>query len=355
MKKQYKNLILLVMTLTLLITLVGCTSDSAGQTDGSQDSLALPEEINFGYLRVPNDETLAITEGLFHAYFEDKGIKCNFITFDSGVQANKALASGSIDFATMGNTNAIIALAKDIDVEMIWIHEVLGEIEALAVKNDSGINTVEDLEGMKIATPFASTSHFVLLNVLKEAGIDDKVELLDMKTPEIVAAWERGDIKAAYTWQPSLGKLLEDGKMLVSSEDMAKKGYITANVEVVRTEFAEKYPELVADFITGLAKAGDMYRQDPEKAGDLIAKELEIDVEDALLQMRGSIWCSREELLGDNYFGVSGQSGEFATIMKDTADFLEEQGSVDESPSIEVFNKFVNPLYIEKSLEKYSE
>ncbi len=31
-----------------------------------------------------------------------------------------------------------------------------------------------------------------------------------------------------------------------------------------------------------------MYRQDPEKAGDLIAKELEIEVEDALLQMRGS-------------------------------------------------------------------
>ncbi len=355
MKRMYRNVLLLAFIVALMISLAGCGGNSTDQSNTSQDTAALPEEINFGYLRVPNDETLAITEGMFDAYFADKGIKCNFITFDSGVQANKALASGSIDFATMGNTNAIIALATDIDVEMIWIHEVLGEIEALAVKNGSGIEKVEDLEGMKIATPFASTSHFVLLNVLKEAGIEDKVQLLDMKTPEIVAAWERGDIEAAYTWQPSLGKLLEDGKMLVSSEDMAKKGYITANVEVVRTEFAEKYPELVADFITGLTMAGDLYREDSEKAGELIANELEIETEDALLQMRGSIWCTREELIEDSYFGVSGHSGDFATIMKDTSDFLKEQGSIDESPSIEAFNDFVNPLYIEKSLEKYSE
>lgn len=350
MKNLNKKLILVMMMILLLVTLTACGDES----DTSQESSGLPKEINFGYLRVPNDETLAITEQLFDEYFTEKGIKCNFITFDSGVQANKALASGSVDFATMGNTNAIIALATGIDVEMIWIHEVLGEIEALAVKNDSGIETVADLEGMKIATPFASTAHYVLLNVLKEAGIEDKVQLLDMKTPEIVAAWERGDIKAAYTWQPSLGKLLEDGEMLVSSADMAEKGYITANVEVVRTEFANKYPELVADFITVLSAAGDMYREDPENAAELIANELEIEAEDALSQMKGSIWCTREELLEDNYFGVSGNSGDFARIMKDTSDFLKEQGSIDESPSKEAFDNFVNPLYIEKSLEKES-
>lgn len=350
MKYLNKKLILVIMMMVLLMTLTAC----GGQSDTSEESSGLPKEINFGYLRVPNDETLAITEQIFDEYFTEKGIKCNFITFDSGVQANKALASGSVDFATMGNTNAIIALATGIDVEMIWIHEVLGEIEALAVKNGSGIETVEDLEGMKIATPFASTAHYVLLNVLKEAGIEDKVQLLDMKTPEIVAAWERGDIKAAYTWQPSLGKLLEDGEILVSSADMAEKGYITANVEVVRTEFANKYPDLVADFISVLSEAGDMYREDPENAAELIANELEIEADDALSQMRGSIWCTREELLEDNYFGVSGNSGDFSSIMKDTSDFLKEQGSIDESPSKEAFENFVNPLYIEKSLEQDS-
>jgi taurine transport system substrate-binding protein len=353
MKRMLKKLFTAVLIGTLMATLVACGNNAAsGNT--SEESVELPEEINFGYLRVPNDETLAIAEGIFDEYFTEKGIKCNFIIFDSGVQANQALASGSIDFATMGNTNAIIALARDIDVEMIWIHEVLGEIEALAVKDGSGIETMDDLVGMQVATPFASTSHYVLLNALKEAGIEEDVQLLDMKTPEIVAAWERGDIEAAYTWQPSLGKLLEDGSMLVSSADMAEKGYITANVEVVRKGFAEQYPELVADFITCMTKAGDMYREDPEKAAESIAAELEIEADDALMQMRGSIWCTPEELNGADYFGTIENPGNFAVIMKDTSDFLMDQSSIDNSPSGEAFNDYVNPAYIEMYLENNS-
>lgn len=352
MTKLFKRILSIVLVVIIVGSLVACNTDSEKSTEKPETVSSLPEEINFGILRVPNDETLSIAEGLFDKYFTEKGIKCNFIVFDSGVDANKALASGSIDFATMGNTNSIIALSKEMQVEMIWIHEVLGEIEALAVKNDSGINKIEDLSGKKIATPFASTAHYILLNALKEAGIQDQVQLLDMKTPEIVAAWQRGDIQAAYTWQPSLGKLLEDGKMLVSSKEMADKGYITANVEVVRKEFAKKYPDLVSDFIACLTEAADIYRQDPEKAADIIAKELEITKEDALLQMQGSTWHTPEELLGEDYFGTSEAPGAFAVIMKDTSDFLQNQGSVENSPSQEVFNDYVNPFYIEKYLEK---
>lgn len=352
MIKLFKGIFLIVLAVILVGSFVGCGTNSEKSTEIPENSSSLPEEINFGILRVPNDETLAMAEGLFDKYFTDKGIKCNFIVFDSGVDANKALASGSIDFATMGNTNSIIALSKEIEVEMIWIHEVLGEIEALAIKNNSGIDKIEDLSGKKIATPFASTSHYILLNVLKEADIDDQVQLLDMKTAEIVAAWERGDIKAAYTWQPSLGNLLQDGKILISSKDMADKGYITANVDVVRKEFANKYPDLVSDFIACLAEAADIYRQNPEAAAAIIAEELEITKEDALLQMQGSTWHTPEELLSQDFFGTSEKSGAFAAVMKDTSDFLQDQGSIENSPSQEEFNDYVNPLYIEKYLEE---
>ena len=351
MRSAFKKLMAVLLVGIMAISLAACGKTAKEANVVVKSSKSLPKEINFGILRVPNDETLAIAEGLFDKYFKEKGINCNFIVFDSGVDANKALASGSIDFATMGNTNGIVAKSLGIDVEMIWIHEVLGEIEGLAVKNNSGINKIEDLEGKKIATPFASTSHYSLLNALKKAGIEDKVQLLDMKTPEIVAAWDRGDIDAAYTWQPSLGNLLKNGKMIISSEDMAKEGYITANVDLVRKEFANQYPELVADFISCLTEAANIYRENPEKAAEIVAKELEITKEDALMQMKGSIWVTPEELVGKNYFGTSEKTGAFATIMKDTSDFLKDQGSIKNSPSQEEFNEYVNPLYIEKSIE----
>ena len=353
MKNSFLKKLSVVLMISLLVfSLAGCGNEQTAQNENEE---ALPDEINFGILRIPNDETIAIAEGYFDKYFAEKGIEVNTTVFDSGAEANQALASGSIDFATMGNTNAITALSRELNVEMVWLHEVLGDNEALAVKNGSGIEKIEDLKGLRVAVPFASTAHYILLNVLKEAGIEDQVQLLDMQTAEIVAAWERGDIQAAYSWQPTLAKLLDNGRALITSEDMAEKGYITANVEVVRKKFSNQYPHLVADFITAMAEAGDIYREDPQKAAEIVSNELGIEPEVALHQMRGTSWKTREELLSEDFFGTKENPGNFAKVMKDTSDFLQDQGSIEDSPSQKEYNEYVNPEYIKMSLENEEE
>lgn len=352
MKRYLKTIITILVLTILIISLMGCSINLGVSTQEHGPDASLPQKINIGILRVPNDETIAISKNIFDKYFIDKGIECNFIVFDSGVDANKAFASGSIDFASMGNTNAIVALSTGLDVEMIWLHEVLGEIEALAVRDGANINRIEDLTGMKIATPFASTSHYVLLNALKVAGIEDKVQLLDMQTTDIVAAWDRGDIDAAYTWQPSLGKLLEnDGKVIISSEDMANQGYITANVKLVRKEFAQKYPELVASYIACLEEGARVYRGSPNEGANIVAKELQIKPEDAISQMNGALWISAEEQLKKDFLGTTNSVGNFSMIMKDTADFLAQQNFINKVPSQEAFNEFINSSYIQRAIQ----
>ncbi len=344
MKKKITKRILILIIAVIMITLAGCQSKgTVGET---------ATKINVGYLRVPNDEMVAKTTGIFDKYFTEKGIECNFIVFDSGVDANKALASGDIDFATMGDTNGIIAFSRGLDVELVWIHEVLGKIEALAVKNDLNISRAADLKGKVIATPFASTSHYSLLNYLKDEGIQDEVQLMDMQTSDIVAAWERDDIQAAYTWQPTLGQLLKNGTVLVSSEEMANKGYVTANVCLVNKTFSDQNSELVADFIKCLSEGGDAYRSNPEQSAAAVAKELGISTEEALAQMEGSKWLTPEEELSSEYMGTPGSPGDFAKIMKDTADFLQLQKSIDVVPSQEEFDQFINSEYLELSLKK---
>ena len=61
-------------------------------------------------------------------------IKTNFIVFDSGVDANKALASEVLTLPWVIPMQ--LCLSRKLKVEMVWIREVLGEIEALAVKNN---------------------------------------------------------------------------------------------------------------------------------------------------------------------------------------------------------------------------
>jgi taurine transport system substrate-binding protein len=336
--------IAVIFTLALLMTIIpaSCQKDPSAQW---------PDQINIGYLRVPNDETIAKAESFFEQYFSDKGIRCSFIVFDSGVDANKALLSNSIDFATMGNTNAIIALATGIDAELIWIHEVLGQAEQLVVRKGIGIEKIEDLAGQQVATVFASTAHYSLLNALRDAGIEDQVELLDMQTPDIVAAWERGNIDAAYTWQPTLQTLLDEGISLVTSEEMAERGVVTANVLLARKAFTERYPQLAVDFISALANAGDVYRTDPDEAAKIAGEELEIPASMARDQMLGSRWLTPQEELSQDFLGTSDEPGHFVQVMYDTAQFLAEQQSIQAVPSYDDFAAFVNPEYVEQALQ----
>lgn len=311
----------------------------------------LPDEITIGFLRVPNDEAIAKQKGYIDDFFAQKNIAVRYIIVDSGVEANKAFASHSLDFASMGNTNGIVALSKKLDTELVWIHEVLGSIEGLAVRKNKGIESVADLKGKKIATTFSSTSHYILLNVLKAAGIERDVQVIDMLTVDIVAAWERGDIDAAYTWEPSLSRLVKSGgKILVNSEDMAQKGFITANVGLARKSFARQYPELITGLLSALGKGATLFKESREEAILAASQELELPKATVESQMNGSIWLGFENQIDSKYMGTNALPGNFVAVMKDTADFLKTQGSIDVAPSFDEFAEFINSSYVENAI-----
>ena len=80
------------------------------------------------------------------------------------------------------------------------------------MRNGSGIKKPADLKGKKVGVPFVSTSHFHLLVALEQIWHinPSEVKILNMQPPQIVAAWERGDIDAAYVWHPALAELEEE-------------------------------------------------------------------------------------------------------------------------------------------------
>ena len=58
--------------------------------------------------------------------------------------------------------------------------------------------------------PFVSTTHFHTLFALEQFGIaPSDVQILNMQPDAIAAAWERGDIDAAFVWDPALGRIPE--------------------------------------------------------------------------------------------------------------------------------------------------
>lgn len=343
--KRVKKILMSITATILTVAMVSCSSSGSNKNGGSKSGDI--EVVNIGTQQMPNDEGIAKANKYFE---EEMGVEINLVEFDSGRDVNTALLSGSIDFGLLGSSPATLGIASGTDVELIWIHEVLGTVESLAVKNDSSINDIKDIVGKKIAVPFASTAHYSLLNALKLNNIaETDLTLLDMQPADIYAAWQRGDIDGAYVWEPTLSSLLEDGKILLSSEDMADQGVITANVEVVRKEFAEAHPDLVVKYIKALNKGVNLYKDNKDEAITTVSEALNITEEDAKGQMEGSIWLSVEEQLSSEYFGTSESKGDLVESVIDTAKFLYDQKSIDSLPDNSVFEDAVNPYYIEEA------
>ena len=83
--------------------------------------------------------------------------------------------------------------------------------------------------------------HYLLLKALSDAGVNpSSMKILDLRPADIAAAWARGDIDAAWYWEPNLDKAVKrGGEIFITSGDMEKRGYPTWDVGVVMNSFAK--------------------------------------------------------------------------------------------------------------------
>jgi len=143
------------------------------------------------------------------------------------------------------------------------------------LRNGSGVSDVKGLVGKKVATPFVSTAHYSLLFMLNHEHVDaTKVNLLNLQPPEIAAAFARGDIDAAYVWDPVLTKAKENGKILIDSSEVAKLGGPTFVAWITRKDYAASHAKLLTAFAKTTLDAFGHFRAKPAdfKAGAPLAK-----------------------------------------------------------------------------------
>ncbi|MFM7881334.1 MAG: glycine betaine ABC transporter substrate-binding protein, partial [Microcystis panniformis] len=230
MPLKRREILLGLLGASLPLVVSSCVSEKTGSSSNPSSTTAtapagtgtLPEKIRIGYQVIPNPELLAKALGLADKAFPDA--KVEYISFDSGRDVNTAIAAKGIDFGALGTVPASVGIASGLPYQVYFILDVIGAAEALIVKK--GIKSIADRKGKKVATPFGSTAHFSLESLLSLENIPEKeLNILDLQPPDIVAAWQRGDIDASYVWQPNLSKLQKDGgTVLISSADLAKKG-----------------------------------------------------------------------------------------------------------------------------------
>ncbi|AZD76890.1 taurine ABC transporter substrate-binding protein [Pseudomonas chlororaphis] len=255
--------------------------------------------------------------------------KIDWRKFDNGADIIAAIASGDVQIGYLGSSPLTAAITRKVPVETFLIATQIGAAEALVARDGSGIKTPQDLVGKKVAVPFVSTGHYSLLAALKHWKIDPaKVQILNLAPPAIIAAWKRGDIDATYVWDPALGVAKENGKVLITSGELAQFGAPTFDAWIVRKDFAEKHPQIVTAFAKVTLDAYADYRKDPkawlaeQSNVDKLVKLSGAKASDIPLLLQGNVY----PLAADQVISLGAPTTKAIT---DTAVFLKEQGKVE--------------------------
>ncbi len=277
------------------------------------------------------------------------GYTIDWKMFGGGGDVIKAMASGAIPIGEVGSSPATAAAAQGLDVEVVWILDDIHDAEELVVSDKLGIKSLADLKGKKIATPFVSTSHYQLTYALKKAGFGPgDVQIVNLRPPEIAAAFERGDIDGAFVWDPVLAKLkASGGKPILTSADVAKMGAPTFDAIMVNKSWAKDNKDFVIAFVRQMAAANAAYAADPAKfltgdAARAIAKVVGANAEDVKAAIDSYAFPSAAEQASDAWLGGGKASGA-AKAMASTATFLRAQGRITDVPAD--FSGFVDPEY----------
>lgn len=336
--KTFRSIVTILL-LGILVFTAGCTNSAANKDQATaKDS---PTEIRIGYMVSPNGELLAKATGAIEKKFPD--IKISWIQFESGRDIISAIAGGSLDLGTIGTPPASLGIANELPYYVYYLDDIIGDSEALVVKNDAGINSIADLKGKKIATTFSSTSHFSLLNALKLNGISEsEVTLLDMQMPDIYAAWERGDIDGAYAWETTKSKLVAaGGKEIITSGDLSEKGVITGELSIVQKDFADKYPDVLKDYVSVLDASVNDYKNNQDASAQALSKELGLTPEETLKSMNQIIVLNKADQADEKYLGTSAKPGKLGQLLKETGDYLVTQGAIKSAPDLAVYQKAI--------------
>lgn len=280
-----------------------------------------------------------------NTFAKDSGAKVEWRKFDSGASVVRALASGDVQIGNIGSSPLAVAVSQNVPIEVFLLASQLGNSEALVVKK--GITTPQDLIGKRIAVPFTSTTHYSLLAALKHWGIKpDRVQIINLQPPAIIAAWQRGDIDGAYVWAPAVNELEKEGSVLTDSAQVGKWGAPTLDVWVVRKDFAKAHPEVVAAFAKSALQAQKGYLENPDawlKQPDNLNK---------LSRLSGVPQSDVPVLVkGNTYLNAGLQTeqlnGPVNKAIVDTANFLKSQGKV---PAVAAdYSQFITDRFVKSA------
>lgn len=191
-------------------------------------------------------------QGILEKEFEKDGIKIRWVQSAGSNKALEYLNAGSIDFGSTAGAAALLGRINGNPVKSVYVYS-RPEWTALVTRPDTGINSVADLKGKRIAVTRGTDPHIFLERALADAGLTEKdVTLVLLQHADGKLALQRGDVDAWAGLDPLMAAAeVEDGAKLF----YRKPENNTWGVLNTSETFATEHPAIVSRVIAAYEKA----------------------------------------------------------------------------------------------------
>ncbi len=208
---------------------------------------------------------------------------CNvsWTSFNAGPAEMEAIFAGEIDLGYIGPVPALSANVKsDGDVKIISNTTNAGAV--LLKRKDSGITSLADLSGKKIAVPqMGNTQHLCLLSLLTDQGLKTvdaggDVTVNASSNADILNLIDNGSVDAALVPEP-WGTTIENNgnaEILLDYNEVFLEGNYPTAVVVASQDFIEKHPDLVKQFIEAHEDATLYINENMDEARSIVNTEI---------------------------------------------------------------------------------
>lgn len=193
-------------------------------------------------------------KGLLEPKLAALGYKVAWSEFPAGPQLLEALNAGAIDLGSTGEAPPIFAQASNAARLSYVAHEPPAPRgEAILLPRNSGLKSVADLKGRKVALNKGSNVHYLLVRALEKAGLAySDIQPVFLAPADARAAFERGAVDAWAIWDPfqaaaeaaTGARTLADGTGLVSNHQF----YLADRA------FADAHPKALDAVLAALAE-----------------------------------------------------------------------------------------------------
>ena len=304
-----KFLLLLLIPFSGIILLVACNNQKKATVETVRIG-SFFEAVDYApYL-------IAKEKHLFEDSLGAKGIKIEYTEFQTLPAVNEAFATGKIDLVFEAEPPAIIGKAAGTDIQIRDISCSL--IQTILVHTNSKIQTIAELKGKKIAVLAGTSSHYGVLKMLKDNGIDAKdVQIIDMVPPDAKAAFESGQVDAWAVWPPftqqeqiaGTGRILPQGNAYINS------------IMAVRGNFIEENPEIYQTIDNVFNQSKEWMIKNPDSAMMIVSKQLNVPINVIELAWPQHDWRAKLNL-------------KVIDDIQAKADFLKETGKIQNSVKV---------------------